>query len=49
MMVNVLVMDVCTQSLANIAEFPFCFIPAFAPATIIFIHVAIFKKLRKEG
>jgi hypothetical protein len=41
-------LDGNSQSLANIAEFPFCFIPAFAPATIIFIHVAIFKKLRKE-
>lgn len=37
-----------SQNLASIADFPFCLIPAFAPATIIFMHVAIFKKLRRE-
>ncbi len=25
--------------------FPFCFIPAFAPATIIFLHLSIYRKL----
>lgn len=25
--------------------FPFCFIPAFAPATIIFLHMSIYRKL----
>jgi hypothetical protein len=40
--------DTGSQSLANIGAFPFCLIPAFAPATIIFVHLAIFKKLRKE-
>ena len=25
--------------------FPFCFIPAFAPATIIFLHISIYRKL----
>ena len=29
----------------EMANFPFCLIPAFAPATIIFLHLAIFKKL----
>ena len=28
-----------------LTEFPFCFIPAFAPATIIFLHISIYKKL----
>ncbi|MEO0573232.1 MAG: hypothetical protein AAF039_16110 [Bacteroidota bacterium] len=28
-----------------LTEFPFCFIPAFAPATIIFLHLCIYKKL----
>ena len=28
-----------------LATFPFCFIPAFAPATIIFLHLSIYKKL----
>lgn len=30
-----------------LAQFPYCFIPAFAPPTIIFLHVAIFKKIKK--
>lgn len=28
-----------------LTEFPFCFIPSFAPATIIFLHLCVFKKL----
>ncbi|MEL7122934.1 MAG: hypothetical protein AAFO07_26030 [Bacteroidota bacterium] len=28
-----------------LAQFPFCFIPAFAPATIIFLHLSIYRKL----
>lgn len=28
-----------------LAYFPFCLIPAFAPATIIFLHISIFRKL----
>ncbi len=28
-----------------LATFPFCFIPAFAPATIIFLHLSIYRKL----
>lgn len=29
--------------------FPFCIIPAFAPPTIIFLHVAIYQKLKKTS
>ncbi|MEM7039032.1 MAG: hypothetical protein AAF570_18780, partial [Bacteroidota bacterium] len=28
-----------------LATFPFCFIPAFAPPTIIFLHLSIYRKL----
>jgi hypothetical protein len=35
-----------TQSIIEFSNFPFCWIPAFAPATIIFLHISIFKKLR---
>ncbi|MGD1947549.1 MAG: hypothetical protein ACFB0A_15110 [Croceivirga sp.] len=28
-----------------LTEFPFCFIPAFAPATIIFLHLCTYRKL----
>jgi hypothetical protein len=35
-----------TQGILEMANFPFCLIPAFAPATIIFIHICIFKKLK---
>ena len=34
-----------SQDLTEIGAFPFCLIPAFAPATIIFLHVSIFRKL----
>ena len=37
-----------TQGVVTIADFPFCWIPAFAPATIVFLHLMIFKKLRLE-
>lgn len=30
----------------TLARFPFCFIPAIAPPTIVFLHVAIYKKLK---
>lgn len=30
-----------------LTQFPFCFIPAFAPATIIFLHITIYRKLAK--
>ena len=36
-----------TKGVVAIAEFPFCWIPAFAPATIVFLHIMIFKKLRR--
>lgn len=35
-----------TEGLAEIAKFPFAWIPAFAPAVIIFLHIVIFKKLK---
>lgn len=28
-----------------LAEFPFCFVPAFAPPTIIFLHLLVYRKL----
>jgi hypothetical protein len=37
-----------TLGISEIANFPFCLIPAFAPATIIFLHISIFRKLRNE-
>ncbi len=33
------------QGVEVLAEFPFCFIPAFAPPTIIFLHLLVFRKL----
>jgi hypothetical protein len=35
-----------SQSVAEIASFPFVWIPALAPATIIFFHISIFRKLK---
>lgn len=32
-----------------LASFPFCFIPAFAPATIIFLHLSVYRKLLMKG
>jgi len=29
-----------------LAKFPFCFIPAFAPPTIIFLHLLVYRKLQ---
>lgn len=37
--------DTNTQGVEFLAEFPFCFIPAFAPPTIIFLHLLVFRKL----
>jgi hypothetical protein len=37
-----------SQGVQEMANFPFALIPAFAPATIIFLHIAIFKKLKME-
>ncbi|MDT0608164.1 hypothetical protein [Croceitalea rosinachiae] len=33
------------QGVEILTEFPFCFIPAFAPPTIIFLHLLVFRKL----
>ncbi|WP_121064197.1 hypothetical protein [Maribacter vaceletii] len=33
------------QGVEFLVEFPFCFIPAFAPPTIIFLHLLVFRKL----
>lgn len=38
-----------TLPLTEITKFPFCFIPAFAPATIIFLHLCIFKKINQSN
>jgi hypothetical protein len=48
-MANVLTkisIDTGAMGVDSLARFPFCFIPAFAPPTIIFLHVAIYLKLR---
>ena len=37
-----------SQSIVEITKFPFVWIPAFAPAVIVFMHIAIFKKLERE-
>ncbi|MEL7222582.1 MAG: hypothetical protein AAGJ93_14770 [Bacteroidota bacterium] len=34
-----------TQGVDALAVFPFCFIPAFAPATILFLHASVYRKL----
>ncbi len=36
------------QGVIGMAYFPYSLIPAFAPATIVFLHISIFKKLRQE-
>lgn len=38
--------DTGSMGVDGLAQFPFCLIPAFAPPTIIFLHVAIYKKLK---
>ncbi|MEQ9301966.1 MAG: hypothetical protein RIF33_25525 [Cyclobacteriaceae bacterium] len=37
--------DYGTQGVEGLAAFPFCFIPAFAPATIIFLHLSVYRRL----
>lgn len=37
--------DTTVQGVEFLAKFPFCFIPAFAPPTIIFLHLLVFRKL----
>jgi hypothetical protein len=39
-------LTVGSQSITEIASFPFVWIPALAPATIIFLHISIFRKLK---
>jgi hypothetical protein len=39
--------DSGSMGVDTLARFPYCFIPAFAPPVIIFLHVSIFKKIRK--
>jgi len=34
-----------SQGVDILGVFPFCFIPAFAPATILFLHISIYRKL----
>lgn len=34
-----------SQGVDALGVFPFCFIPAFAPATILFLHISIYRKL----
>ncbi len=41
-------MDSNSQGILEMTKFPFCLIPAFAPATIIFLHICIFKKLKMK-
>ncbi len=37
-----------SQGVDILGVFPFCFIPAFAPATILFLHISIYRKLIKQ-
>lgn len=37
--------DTGQQGVEFLANFPFCFIPAFAPPTIIFLHLMVYRKL----
>jgi hypothetical protein len=36
------------QSVTEITKVPFVLIPAFAPAVIIFLHISVFKKLKRS-
>ncbi len=38
-----------TEGVLEMTKFPFCLIPAFAPATIIFLHICVFKKLKSAS
>lgn len=38
-----------SQGVEALGAFPFCFIPAFAPATIIFLHLSVYRKLLKNA
>lgn len=37
-----------TTGILEMTKFPFALIPSFAPATIIFLHICIFKKLKMK-
>jgi len=37
--------DTNVMGVEFLAQFPFCFIPAFAPPTIIFLHLLVYRKL----
>lgn len=41
-------METNSQGILEMTKFPYCLIPAFAPATIIFLHICVFKKLKME-
>ena len=41
--------DTGAMGVDSLAFFPFCIIPAFAPPTILFLHWAIFQKLKKNS
>jgi hypothetical protein len=41
--------DTGVMGVDSLAKFPFSLIPAFAPPTIIFLHVLIYKKLKKKS
>lgn len=38
--------DTGAMGVDTLAKFPFCYIPAFAPPTIIFLHFTVYKKLK---
>lgn len=40
--------DTGAMGVETLAKFPFCYIPAFAPPTIVFLHIAIYAKLKKN-
>jgi hypothetical protein len=40
--------DTGAMGVEALAQFPFCYIPAFAPPTIVFLHIAIYQKLKKN-
>jgi hypothetical protein len=40
--------DTGAMGVEALAHFPFCYIPAFAPPTIVFSHIAIYQKLKKN-
>jgi hypothetical protein len=41
--------DTGSMGVDTLAVFPFCIIPAFAPPTILFLHYAIFQKLKNNS